>query len=187
MVKLEEALGAKEKIDLAQEKVREARDVLTKANHEYAVASAEFVRILQEAKDQNTPELHERALKEHLEILRTELKTAVEAGDYDTVAELAKKLKAKETTGNLQDKKEVKTDEVERSDLENAVDEFLVDNGITSDKDMKHYHSRAGFLSGQSSDSTTEDIISAMQREFDTAKNTRPVADPGWTGHRKAA
>lgn len=175
-----EALGAQEKIEDAKAQVARAREELTTANYKYGRASAELVRILQEAKDENTAELQTQAEKEHYQILRDELNAATKNEDYEQVAILAKKiLEIRGKLAPIGGAQEVGV----RDELSQVVEEFIDANRITSEEDKLHYRQRAKLLASKDTDATPDDIVSALQRERDKA--TPPKTAPGWVGHHR--
>jgi len=108
--------------------------------------------------------------------LRTELKVALDARDYGRVASIAQKL---EKFGNIEPPKQEKTE------LDTAVDEFIVGNKIEKEDDQLHFRERARRFSAKNGDLSTENIIEALQKEYDDALINKPVADAGWVGHHR--
>lgn len=174
-----QALETKERIEVAKEEVRRARQVLTNANFVYERASADLVHILQEASAENTAELQLEAESEHSRLLREELRAAMVSDDFKQVEILARKIAAlKEKIGPLEEQRGLKEDD----ELSRALEEFLADNNIKEEADRRHYRERAKVLIVRDASATVEDIIDALKRERGAAKP--PKISPGWIGHR---
>lgn len=172
----ESALEAKNKIDEAREKVKQTREEMTKANYDYSRATAELIRILQDAHAENTAELQTEAEKEYFDLLKDRLKEAVDKDDYEEMSEIVAKLKEfKERIGQTNI-----PEVIEGGDLLSQELGYFIERNNISDAHLEHYRNRAQVLATNNPDFSPEEIIEALEKEY---KTKPPKTTGGWVGH----
>ena len=179
----QELFEAEQNVAEAQERLSLAHDELVAARRGFEVASHRLSQLSEEAVSQNTPELQEQAREEHRRILLKELNESLAGRDFETVAALAQKLQ-KLDVWETKPQREDKEEESEENELQRAVAEFIIANEIRSEGDQQHYRERARIFLEKNPDVEPEDIVDALQREFDKGKP--PKADLNWADRRAA-